>query len=579
MVWWVANRFDQPASAAAIRLSAPASRTVEDGDNAWLYLTGIGAPAGEDPIDYARRRVATLTARLSQNPVPPADAAEKALFTDAVPHVHADVAVDGTSEFCPITITDCIEWAERHEAVLKRLRVANALRLERYERALRMRGWNRLYPAGFETPVLSPHVASLHRNLIAGDLANALDAGDAAGQSNALARLAVAVGFWQRVARHPPDLFSVMIASAEIEGAHRLAGNLLDRASSPVDSRLDAELGQVLQPLGAVGWQQALAFEYSTFVHAVSNEMPGMWGIFRRCLTRSSSDGCIKNLAMGSAFVPQATFNLHAKNFEAMQRWLEADARGIERARAVYSAELESDFVRLDDARVALRQMAYNYTGRILASIAIPASDWGLRVHDREALRRMLLIKRAAVREAVPESAMPEFLDGQPAALRNPYSGRAFEWDELFREIHFAPEAKEQWKQSRLGISHSTSETLPVVDRCVADFEFDVVESLPERETTLHVVSCGSGLEPIWMVLPETRQESQQVEIMQRFYDIELSRVGNEVGIRILHTDGKHLRAYQTRLMLGDEEETALLEPIGHSEKADIFVHVRDSAK
>ena len=577
MVWWLANRFDQPPSPAAIRLSAPASRTVEDVDNAWLYLTGIGAPAGEDPIVYARRRVATLAARLSQNPVPPADAAEKALFTDAVSHVSADALVDGTAELCPVTVANCIEWAERNEGVLRRLRVANTLRLERYEHLVRMRGWDNLYPPRFETPFPSSSVATLHRTLIAGDLGRAIDAADVAGQVQALARLADVVEFWQRVARHPPELFSVMLASSEIEGAHRLAGDLLERVSLPVDNGLDAQLDRVLQPLEAIDWQRALAFEYKTFVHAISSEMPGLWGVLRRCITRSNADGCLKSLAMVSAFVPQASFNLHAENVEAMRRWIEADATDVERARSVYGAELEAGFVQLDDARVALRQMSYNYSGRVLASIAIPASDWGLRVHDREALRRMLLIKRTALRERVPASAMPDFLAAQPANLRDPYSGRAFEWDGLFREIHFAPEAKEHWKHPRLGVSYSTSRTTSVVDACVPDFDFDVVEGLDDTHASLQFVSCESDVEPEWFITARTeRERHRRLAAIRRIYRIDSRRVGNEVGFRMLHTDGKHLRRYETRLTLGEEEVTALLEPVGHSEDAHILVRARD---
>lgn len=582
LVWWAANRIDESPSPAAVRLSAPAPRVVADVDNGWLYLIGIGAAPGDDPVAYGRRRVDALEARLAKSPAPPPDATEKALFEDAVPAVSPDAQVDGTGEFCPVTLADCLDWAGRHQPMLQRLRTANALRLQRYERMLQLRDWQGLYPASLDTPFPDPSVATLHRNLLAGDIAIALASNDIGAQVEATRKLADAVGFWRLVSLHPPDLFSVMVASAQVEAAHRFAGDLLDHVPNPVNLDLDAQIDRVLRPLASpVDWQRALVFEYGTFVRGLSNEMPGTWNALRRCFAGTAKEGCLRSLATDAAFAPQATFNLHAQNMEAMQHWLEADAHEVETARAAYGAVVESGFVQFDDTGLLLRQMGYNFTGRILASIAVPASDWGLRIHDREALRRMVVIKRNALRARVQPSAMQEFLDGQPEALRNPYSGKPFAWDGLFREMHFEPKATKHWRRPVVGVSYLATKAAWVTASCDRGFAFDLTEGVGDSaRPTLQFVSCGSGNEPLWLDEAEiVRPTDPRFGARRRYVWIDSRRDGNEAGLRLLHDDGEKLRRYETRLPMGEAEVGASLEPVGYEGGAQIAVRVRPASQ
>jgi len=454
LLWWLVNRFDEAPSAAALRYSAPDPRAVADADNAWLHLAGIGAPADEAPFTYGRRRVDVLGARLRQSPAPPADAVEQALFADALPAVAPESALDGVAELCPSRKTDCIAWAREHRPALDRLQQANALRLQRYRALLLLRDWQGLYPAAFDSPFPDTTVAALHRNLIARDLALALDARDRPALGDALGQLADSVEFWRRVPPQATDVFSVMLASSQLEAAQRLVGDLLDADTAP-DASLEAPIDRILQPLPPdIAWRQALAFEYQSFVDSMRAALPGAWGALRQCVSGTSADGCLAQLGMDAAFVPQASFNLHAANIEAMQRWLEADARDVDAAGEAYSAHVASVSVRLDDAGIVLRQMVYNYVGRILVNIAIPKSDWGLRLHDREALRRMLVIKRDALRQQVPGSDMPAFLQAQPTDLRDPYSGEAFGWEPQTGELQFAPKARGYWEQPTLSVRY-----------------------------------------------------------------------------------------------------------------------------
>ncbi len=73
--------------------------------------------------------------------------------------------------------------------------------------------------------------------------------------------------------------------------------------------------------------------------------------------------------------------------------------------------------------------LGYNAAGRRLAFEGLsPLPTWRKRQNDSETLRRMLLIKIAALRAHVSAREMPEFLAAQPDALRHPYPGKSIVW-------------------------------------------------------------------------------------------------------------------------------------------------------
>jgi hypothetical protein len=98
--------------------------------------------------------------------------------------------------------------------------------------------------------------------------------------------------------------------------------------------------------------------------------------------------------------------------------------------------------------------MSYNYTGRILAAISIPAFDWSKREHDREALRRMIVLKRMALEPGVPAESLASVISLQDSTLGNPLTGNPFDWDATSRVLYFEPSAKQDWKRERVEIAY-----------------------------------------------------------------------------------------------------------------------------
>ena len=195
-----------------------------------------------------------------------------------------------------------------------------------------------------------------------------------------------------------------------------------------------------------------MQYEFQIFAVTLDQEVPGPLQVLQQCLAGSVNGGCLQMLAVSSAYAPQATLNLHATHRAAMQQFLQADPpelTGLEQA-------LERAFERathpeFSEYSLLLRSFAYNFTGRILA--AMPVLDWSYRLHDQDALRRMYLLKAAALRAGSSAQDMPAFLARQPESLRNPYDGSAFGWDASTAELHFVPKAVSYWQRDRLAVS------------------------------------------------------------------------------------------------------------------------------
>ncbi|HUG98601.1 MAG TPA: hypothetical protein VMQ83_05465, partial [Gammaproteobacteria bacterium] len=310
VAWWVYNRIDEPPSAEARKLERP-GRAVPDADNAWLYLLGIGAPEGVDPVLYGRQRVDSYEAWMLEAR-PGADAPEFRA-EDAIPEVDPDTGIDGVDALCPARDTDCLHWAAEHEHVLERLRKANALRLQRSERLLAMPDWHAVTTPSMQEPYPDAGVLALRANLLALDLHRTL-ARDPDRTATALERLADEVDFCRRVRAHPQDAITTLVAARRVETAQRIAASALDRLPRRTHARTEAALDRVLSPLPApADWSETIRREYQIFAQGMSVGVPGPMGALGQCFDGTAEKGCLKTFLLNSAYARQATLNLHAR--------------------------------------------------------------------------------------------------------------------------------------------------------------------------------------------------------------------------------------------------------------------------
>lgn len=569
LVWWIYNQFDEAPSADALRLSGSPVVIVADADNAWLAFAGIDAPAGEEPVALARRRVESAL-RTAAVPAWEVATFDEVLFKKAVGAVGFDAQIDSTSEFCPERDTACLDWVLAHAGSLDRLRDANALRLQRYVSLIDLPGWQALYPATMEAPIADFSIFRLATQVIALDLARAAEQADDDARERALEQLARSDAFWRRVLGQPTDLISLMVASAALETSQRLAAELLDPWRRPLTPPMQVSIDSILEPMAkAVDWRGAISHEYRIFEHVIHSADPGTWGLLRQCVTGTTINGCLQTLALTSAHAPQATMNLHARNQSALLAWLEADARQIEARRAELGEVLQPTFPDFENTRTLLRQLSYNYVGRILASLAIPAMDFGLRVHDREALRRMIVLKRAALRDGIADQSMPEFLAAQPEALRDPYTGLPFAWDSLFHEMSFEPRATKHWQRPRVGVAYSVARK--DVNACHAPFAMQVTERNGEGDQgTVHYISCGVGAQA-----HSTSDDDDPAlfDALGRQRFVLTWRDGDEIGVRVMLAEDRALHGFEARLS-ADATGQKEMQALGHDSPAGFTIQL-----
>lgn len=453
LVLW--NRIDRAPTVLAQSYASYSRPQVADADNAWMAFAGLGAAPDEEPLALARRRVDALNARIAQRPATAADEAERALFEDRLPLVRPDASRDGSDDYCPSREPDCLAWARTHGAMLRRLRDANALRLQRYGKLLSLPGWQVRYPPDADVPYVDTSVGVLYVNLVALGLANTTPGAAQADHGFELERLAQHVAFWRRVRSEPQDVVTILRSGRMIENAYWILAAWLDRAGVEEISTHADTIDRILQPPSKpVDWNLEMAEEYRQFDRKLLLGLPGPAHVLGRCISGTVEGGCVKMLLINLAFARQATLNIYAVQHKEMQRILEAPPLDLENVKLAARKVIEATWPRFDGVGIVLSQLSYNYAGRTLAAVAMPAFDWGEREHDREALRRMVRIKYAARLARIDVKDMPDFVRKLGEPLHNPLSGRPFDWDPVLQTLHFAPRAVKDWKRARVDIGY-----------------------------------------------------------------------------------------------------------------------------
>lgn len=473
----VYNRIDESPSARALQYSQP-HVSIADEDNAWLGLVGIGAARDQDPLDWARQWVAAHNEGVDLPAVP-------------TPHRSPEFATHGFGELCPYRDVPCLELAELSRPGIEALASENALRLQRYEKVLSLRGWRDLLrtrldsptPDGFQTALLYLDVQALA-------LVRAIEAGDMDALRRGIEGIHAHAQFWSGAARHADSLLVAMVAATHIDRAQRLGAALVDRLRPEQFAAIQAPLGALLaiDPT-EIEWEGAMAGEHRLFVHTVG-ESVGFWSALSR--------GALKEAVMGVFFAPQATTNTHARLTRLISQQLAAPLTQREAAQLQLQQFTESIMPPLGEAGRIPGYFAHNAVGKILVAIAIPAfKTYGDRVWDFEAARRASVLKLDALRNGIDPDRMAAFIGAQP--LVDPWTGEPFAWDSLRREIHFMP-GSEHWKSPRLAIPYRAV-ALPGVYACPQQWGVEL--SLGGGQPRVYR-SCGDGLQALRMVAADS---------------------------------------------------------------------------
>jgi hypothetical protein len=422
LIWFIANRIDEAPNADALRWGNPPERNVADAQNAWLYLLGIGAADGDDPVVHARRRVDAYIARARRDPDGEPDPQEDDR-NDPIPYVGSVDGIDGFAQLCPRHESRCIDWATAHRPALQRQAQANSVRLQRLDAALALPQWQEAPLLSTNFPAPSMTLAALKANLLA------LDADDPSRLPAVADELARHAALWRRATEQGEWLLSRSFGFAFIGRYQRLLAELYERATPAQREAMQPALDSVFAaPAPAATNLDVVAYDgFQITVAGLRGATPGLWQSLGNCMRGTPENGtCGNDLLASATYLPQATSNIVAKLSTARAEFLAAGPADEAAAMQRYTQRIEREDPSRGAATFAAK--AYNVTGRRLAFESIPEPVWRKHLNDHETLRRMLLIRIAAIRADIPHAQMPEFLATQPVELRHPYPGRSITW-------------------------------------------------------------------------------------------------------------------------------------------------------
>ncbi len=435
-------RLDEAPSGAAQSVASRPARTVADAENAWLYLTGLGAADGVEPTVAGRRHVDAYLAGADRETVE----------TEAVPGVKPDSERDGFATVCRPSLGNCGAWAVRHRDALLRLIEANRLRLTRLDRASALPQWQ-------EPPLRNAHFPPVPGLTVRLQFAAlALRGGSGEDPVSLGQEIARHAALWRRADEQADWLLSKMFAETFLADLQRLLVETYARATPDQRRALDPVVDATLAaPSAAAASLDVYAYDASRMSDVIARSLfPGLGAALRRCwqgedpqpatppLVDMARSTCSEHLIDNLTFRPQATANRLAPFVDATRTLLaaapadEADAqqRHADRIRSL-RADLETGPRLLP---------VYNDSGNRFVLLSLdtpdPALNYRRRLNDYELLRRMLVIRITALRANVPDGGMAAFLDTLPVPLRHPYPDKAIRWDDA-RGVFTAPTAIE----------------------------------------------------------------------------------------------------------------------------------------
>ena len=413
------NRHDETPSADARRLEQLIERrpAVAANDNAYVYLLGMSAVDGQDPVVLGRERQAfveayPVTANFANAGTWPGQD-RKRLQPTEVHRLRHDCREDGAA---------CRRALEQDPALVEAWLSASAVELERYRVLIGLSGWRESIPASFVAPL--PNWSSA----LDGQRLWLLSAWQRARQGeteSVIPALQEDLLFWRKVLRESDLFITKMIAAAAIR-QHFAMGNLVMR-------ELHAQ-GVAEVP---ASWREPISPEERSLLRASAGEWRYAHGEValmaeaQRAATQTMSfDGAMAWLNK-PLFQPQASLNLHAAQL----------IRIAESGQVPYPQLRQSVEAAAEPARIAWYRRLYNPVGQIFTSLAGPAyTYYPLRVADLEGLRRMALLA-ADLRARTPAANAPTQTahDVANASLRDPFSEQAFTWNAPAASLEFLP--------------------------------------------------------------------------------------------------------------------------------------------
>ena len=404
------NWRDHEPSATAVRFASLYRNrpVVADDDNAYVYLMGFGVSPDESPHDLGLKRIAWMHGPdqgvrldLADDPL-----GERPDYRSERPQaISSYLKACGTGgSACAAAFDAATDGFEQWVTTEKWLP-------ERYRSLIDHAGWREEVPSGLVSPVPSYGLVMEGQKLLLLDAKVLARKGDHAGVRDLLAR---DLRFWRRVFESSDTLLTKMIAKAAID-RHFSLGNLVLR-SLPSDRVVDAIPEE---------WRAPISDSERSLLRCMVGEWTYMSAVLRTVaddFAAANEDSVLtsaQNRLAEPFFQPQATINAQAEYYSRLVALLNVPLDRYEAA-VGRTAELAK--------QTFPPRSVYNVIGQILMGMGLASyGDYARRIGDLEGMRRAALAVVTMRAASVAPHDILAALATSP--LRNPYTGRPFEWD------------------------------------------------------------------------------------------------------------------------------------------------------
>ena len=430
----VTNAADERLSTQArAMLASPESRYV-DGDNLFVLLAGLDAPADASPLAAGKANIA----------------AYRRVVTEHLPlRGVAAVEIGRTPKSTRLNVTtDLSQWNMLTSSIWERSRAShseiavwistNRVLLDRYYALAACKGYEeeRLY-SSIELVYTVPQ--SLRALYLAG-IARTVQIGTSTEQLTAIKSLAADVALWQRMLQGEGALVSKMVATAYLHADLIFLADMIEDRTVPLAPIEDGAAG-LLVPWPVDSWKIGKVFrtQYRMWSAelADSREDPEHFldglGIPPDWVQRRSTD-------FGRPFMkPNATRNLQARILEPLIALADGDPASYSENARAYAAWFDHLPSRTFPA------ILYNPIGKSLVFLGGPGFlDYPLRTYEVAAFQRLVVLAYQLRAQSVAPADVPGFVAANPEWSTHPVDRMPFGWDAETQEIRVVPRAKPQ---------------------------------------------------------------------------------------------------------------------------------------
>lgn len=396
------NAVDESLDPAAAAFGMPRAPAVADAQNGYFGLLALAAPPGVDAVAFARdwleeARAAAREQRPENHPPEPAPVAGA----------------------CDPAQVDCLDAALADPAATATLLGTQAETLARYERLLGYARFEEVldYPLRPDSH-FPPYMALAHaQRVYLLHLAQAAGQGLAALAADGLAR---DIAFQRAMLAGSRTLMGRMIAQRALWNDLMLLDSMMTHhaeALRPELLRLRGVLGQL--EAAARNGGSLLEFEFALGRGQLLDPLGTLQDV--------PPPGWFERNAVRLFYQPNATLNAAWRELQAAIAAADAPP-----------AELRARHASLQAREPRFWEYAYNPIGRILLASGRPdISGYLLRIHDTDALMRMVALRLEYIVRAVPAHDAGGFLAVAPARFHDPYTGTPFRWEEARMRLSF----------------------------------------------------------------------------------------------------------------------------------------------